>query len=172
MVTIKNDKEITTEELISHGFCDKEQIDKIKRAIKKGKNIIITGKIGCGKTTLIRALLQNVDRETDIIVNGCDYNIKRKPKSITKLNVFDLSNRFVEYIDESIKTMIVSKHTIIDICSNGDTKELLDFMLKSYLSSCKRDIEKINSMKECVDMIVVVNRTSEGHRYIKEIIEL
>lgn len=177
MITIRNDKDtITTGQLISHNFCSKEQMDKIKKAIKKGKNIIITGKMGCGKTTLLRSLLQDVDKETDIIVHGCDYDIKRKPKSVSKLNVFNLSNKFTEYIDESIKTMILNKHTIIDVCSNGHTDELLDNLLKSYLPFCKRDTEKINSLTECVDMIVVIdmmtNDTMFGHRYIKEIIEL
>lgn len=178
MVTIRKNKDkdkITIEQLMSNNFCNKEEVDLIERAIKKGKNIIITGKMGCGKTTLIRALLQEVDKEMDIKVHGCDcdcnYDINRNPKSVTTLNVFNLSDRFsTECMNESIKNMIINKYTIIDICSENNN-ELLDFMLKSYLSSCKRDIEKINSMKECVDMIVVINNTFEGHKHIKEIIE-
>lgn len=62
------DDAYSLDELIDIGMLSKEQADDLVRYAKSGANIMFVGKGGAGKTTLMRAILEELNEETRILV--------------------------------------------------------------------------------------------------------
>lgn len=62
------DDAYSLDELVDIGMLSKEQADDLVRYAKSGANIMFVGKGGAGKTTLMRAILEELNEETRILV--------------------------------------------------------------------------------------------------------
>ncbi len=62
------DDAYSLDELVDIGMLSKEQADDLVRYAKSGANIMFVGKGGAGKTTLMRAILEELSEETRILV--------------------------------------------------------------------------------------------------------
>lgn len=69
-VVIRKHREdaFSLEELIDIGMLNRDQADDLTRYARAGANIMFVGKGGAGKTTLMRAILEELPKETRILV--------------------------------------------------------------------------------------------------------
>lgn len=103
VVIRKHGKEgFTLEDLITMGMLSKELAMDLKRYNDAGANIIVCGKGGAGKTTLIRALLEEVDKRERILAmeeqpewflkhpNAIQIKVKRSENG-KEINILDIA---------------------------------------------------------------------------------
>lgn len=56
-IRVPRAQHFTLAELVSRGLCDSTVADQLVQAVRERQNILITGPTGCGKTTLLAALM-------------------------------------------------------------------------------------------------------------------
>lgn len=78
------EKAITMEDLISFGSITKECCDYLKQRVMEGKNILVSGGTGCGKTTFLNVLSNFIPSDQRIITieDSAELQIKNIPNLV------------------------------------------------------------------------------------------
>ncbi len=116
---------------------DKKILDKITVSVKKGEIIVLVGKSGCGKTSLLNVIAQqNNDYTGSVEINGIDIKNKNVLNKITLFEQFPIL--FNKSILENIQ---IASNNII----NGDKLEEYSKMvgLYEFISDLKDGYETI-----------------------------
>lgn len=146
-------RELTLKELLDTGFITQEQLDILINAFKEDKNIIIRGVLGCGKTTLLRALINEfkelasipVERVTNTLLgkfNVVDYVILKdqsetlgKDEQPFEKIIFGEVNAYC--MDSFFQQLNVGKHIVTT-----------DIYIESEEEKVKRGNKKLNDYEK------------------------
>jgi hypothetical protein len=137
-----------------------------------GKVVLITGSVGCGKTTLVRKVLNETRRfhkanTVPIIVdliNDVSSNVKQAKETIFKRINESFLNEFPEIHDhETLKsTFRVELHAL----KNGPYKEVFNHNPTKYIEKEAEELEKLKSDSENFVIRSLKNQTSQNSSVI------
>ena len=85
-LVIKKIKSYTLEELSGHNFATHEVMQFLSEAVRASANIIISGMIGTGKTTLLEALCNEIPPDQKILTLEEVPELQLKQKHVMRLN--------------------------------------------------------------------------------------
>lgn len=177
--------------LLKNEFITIEQITTILKALYENKNIIITGRVAVGKTTLMNIILNLIEKKDIVLINNRVNEFKitdncKSSNNITMLSenisIEDISNpnydRSIFFIDEICnRTNMLSLFTALNTGKQVFTTTIADFketdirkVLIDRISDNMKDYAKttLNTHK-----FVIVNVVcNDGKRYVDKIEEI
>ena len=190
---------MSSSRLIELGMLSEDQYAQVKNALVRGSNILISGKPGCGKTTLLRCLLIDILNEFNFRVafleDPKELNIEyergfalevdhSKPKSAPNaLRFFLFSSPDIMIIGELLDSDITLTYSksieagfsgTISTIHSDSASVTIDRLstLGSEGSDFSRD-ELLRMCNDTIDMVVHVSFDKRsGFRCVKEILDL
>jgi len=190
----------TLENLTSRGMFSKEVLEKLRAKVDARANILLCGPTGCGKTTLLRSLINEIQGEERIItVEDTSELAITRPNSVSLLTRISLEGLFPSITlndllknslrmrpDRLVVGEIRSEEALVflDAISTGHRGSMSSIHGSSSSQALSR-LEHLVSRgapqwsTECirkliyegVDLIVVLGR-QKGNRQVQEIVEL
>lgn len=183
-------KSITLDSLIDMKFISRSQADYLIECVTDNKNILITGSIGVGKTTLLSALIDYISTDRVMVLE--EYpEICISEKSLNKtiihskntehITMKDISTILEMNIKRFIRSEIKSSDDILGVfsvlkndcsvlgtayCSSGNWREQF---LTFFTDDTKNQIEKMMSNYKFVQVDVIID--SKGKRIVSDIKE-
>ena len=97
------------------GFGEKQVLKNFSATVMRGDRIGITGPNGCGKTTLIKALLEDLKPTSGKIKVGVNL----------KVQYFDQYHEALD-LDKSVADNVADGHT--EVCINGKNKHVISYL--------------------------------------------
>lgn len=145
---LENREPYNIDDLLSFGFISPEQLSDLKKALMENKNIIITGKAGIGKSTLLTVLVEllkaeNKDfiyfDETELVdMNRLTDLLYDKDKRLIVDEVKNISELMAIIYSLQLKNPILTT-----MVTNGDLKESIKLISEGKIVSLN-DTEFIN----------------------------
>lgn len=203
IVTIRRfpEKPIDMDKLIQYGTLDREVADFLKRLVRSGYNILISGGTGSGKTTFLNALSAYIPQEERIIT--IEDSAELQLQSLPNLVSLETRNANVEgcipiQIRDLIKTALRMRPTriIVGEVRGAEAVDLLqayntghDGSLSSaHANSAKDMISRLEMMvlmgmdmpllairkqiASAIDIIIHLGRLRDKSRKVLEIVEV
>lgn len=193
-------KSITMMELIRYGSISSDAADFLKDLVAKKFNIFISGGTSSGKTTFLNALSNYIPSKERVITieDSAELQIKTIPNLIS-LEVRQANNKDIKItMKDLIKTSLrmrpdriivgeVRGDEVIDMVQamntghdgslstgHANSAEAMLYRLEAmFLQGIDFPVEAIRSqLSEGIDIIVHLNRLSNGKRIVREIIEI
>lgn len=193
-------KSITMMELIRYGSISSDAADFLKDLVAKKFNIFISGGTSSGKTTFLNALSNYIPSKERVITieDSAELQIKTIPNLIS-LEVRQANNKEIKItMKDLIKTSLrmrpdriivgeVRGDEVIDMVQamntghdgslstgHANSAEAMLYRLEAmFLQGIDFPVEAIRSqLSEGIDIIVHLNRLSNGKRIVREIIEI
>ena len=144
-ITIKKVENLGSKELITKGMFTEDIYNYLKGIILDRKNIIISGGINSGKTTLINALIEDILLEKRVYILENSSQVSANSPTLVKFNIPQDEQEYSDLISYVQKT--ASEYIITD------TNRILEELL-------------------CLDAKIVTLRASSAEFAIKDLISL
>lgn len=161
---LENREPYNIDDLLSFGFISPEQLSDLKKALMENKNIIITGKAGIGKSTLLTVLVEllkteNKDfiyfDETELVdMNRLTDLLYDKDKRLIVDEVKNISELMAIIYSLQLKNPILTT-----MVTNGDLKESIKLISEG----------KIETLNNTEFINIEIFMDEEIKKYIKNI---
>jgi pilus assembly protein CpaF len=191
---------LTIQEMVDHGTLSKNQAETLSSAVKAGKSILVSGATQAGKTTLLTALLREVDESERVVSCEDTFELslehddwvamQTRPASAegsleiglrelvrqalrmrpTRLVIGEV--RGAEALDllVALNSGIPGMGTIHARSARGAIEKLLTLPLLAGENITDRFLRP--TISSAIDLIVHCERDSEGRRKVSEVLEV
>ena len=165
---------MNSEYLTESGFISKEGLSMLRDMVSKGKNIVISGTVGSGKTTLVKALIEQVEGKVQVY-SKFDESYSNIGGNVETVEIEQDGNILMQREMEDADVIVMD-----DLGSIGNLKEAMHIMLnkngciltlleKNLYSTHKLIEQLIGSEKKESDYIdaIVTLKNSMGNREVE-----
>lgn len=182
-ITIRKQKSMTVQNLIKSGFMTDEIFEFLLNAINSKKNIVISGEIDSGKTTLLEVLINSVLKNKRCVLLEEFSQIDIKTDTVAKFVINRKSSDFDNLLAAVLK--MNSEYILTDFNSPYMSQNVIstvraasvDKALQCMISECM-SLENLpekyakSKVLSAFDYIVQINKSADGSSKITSIVEL
>lgn len=186
-IVIRKTQNIDLDYILDNSFVSKEVLDFVINAISEKKNIILSGDINVGKTSLLGALINAVisDKRTAFLSKDNQFEINSK--SVMQFKINKALNDFEDIVESVLKLepeYIVSdlnecvpefseRNGYIATLRANSVDAAISKLLKSYIvKDCMPEKLAKTTVLTNYDYIIQINKSDDGKRCITSIVEL
>ena len=160
---------LNIEELEDFKFITKEEYSFLLDALNNNKSVLICGMTGSGKTTLMRALIDNIDERFLYIDNRLELDLKEK----AIISEYVISEQSIQLVIDALRhkpTMIV----IGELRNNDELDKIKDIPIIATTHCNKNKFNNLLEHKNTnkFDYIVYIDKNEENIREVQFIYDI
>lgn len=182
-ISIRKNVLFEHETLIENGFMSRDVFEFLISAISSKKNIVISGDINCGKTTLLDVLIKSLIKNKRSVLLEESSQITSDSDNLIKFLIEDYSliianilKMTPEYILTDFNKAVVElseRNGIISTLRASSVEAAVSKLISEFISTENLPEKSAkNSVLRNYDYIVQINKTDEGVSKITSIAEL
>jgi len=190
---------LTFDDLINYKTLNKNLVEILKSFIYLGKNIIIAGRTGTGKTTVLNLLANEINKQYQVVT--CEENLEIRlnrelwTRLETTMNIFEPEKSIT--LKDLVKTSLrlIPEWVILGEVRGGEVVDMLRAFntghngictvhansaldsLKAFEMLYQQEIDtKIEAIQKTIarsiDIVIFINRFKDNRRIIENVIEI